>query len=109
MILYIWYPRDTTGKLLKLINKLGKVARYKINVQKSVAFLYTNNETSERKIKENKCIHHHIKKNKTPRNKPTKWDKRPVLQNCKTLMKELKIIQTNGKIYCVLGLEESIL
>ena len=61
MMLYIRNPRDTTGKLLKLINKLGKVARYKINVQKSVAFLYTNNETSERKIKENKPIYHHIK------------------------------------------------
>ena len=72
MMLYIRNPRDTTGKLLKLINKLGKVARYKINVQKSVAFLYTNNETSERKIKENKPIYHHIKKNKTSRNKPTK-------------------------------------
>ena len=74
MMLYIRNPRDTTGKLLKLINKLGEVVRYKLNVQKSVAFLYTNNETSERKIKENKPIHHHIKKKKkkTPRNKPTK-------------------------------------
>ena len=71
-MLYIRNPRDSTGKPLKLINQLGKVARYKINVQKSVAFLYTNNETSERKIKENKPIHHHIKKNKTSGNKPTK-------------------------------------
>ena len=51
MMLYIRNPRDTTGKLIKLINKLGEVARHKLTGQKSVAFLYTNNETSDRKIK----------------------------------------------------------
>ena len=44
MILYIENPKDTTGKLLELINKFGKVAGYKVNAQKSLAFLYTNNE-----------------------------------------------------------------
>ena len=51
MILYIENPKDATRKLLELINELGKVARYKINAQKSLAFLYTNDEKSEREIK----------------------------------------------------------
>ena len=44
MILYIENPKDTTRKLLELINEYSKVAGYKINTQKSLAFLYTNNE-----------------------------------------------------------------
>ena len=52
MILYIENPKDATRKLLELINEFGKVAGYKINVQKSLAFLNTNNEKSEREIKE---------------------------------------------------------
>ena len=52
MILYIENPKDATRKLLELMNEFGKVAGYKINTQKSVAFLYTNNEISEREIKE---------------------------------------------------------
>ena len=51
MILYIENPKDATKKLLELINESGKVAGYKINIQKSVAFLYTNNEISEGEIK----------------------------------------------------------
>ena len=52
MILYIENPKDCTRKLLELINDYSKVAGYKINTQKSLAFLYTNNEKIERKIKE---------------------------------------------------------
>ena len=52
MILYIENPKDATRKLLGLINEFGKVAGYKINAQKSLAFLYTNDEKSEREIKE---------------------------------------------------------
>ena len=48
IILYIENPKDATRKLLQLINELSKVAGYKINTQKSVAFLYTNNERLER-------------------------------------------------------------
>ena len=51
MILYIENPTDTSRKLPELSNEFGKVAVYKINIQKSVAFLYTNNELSEREIK----------------------------------------------------------
>ena len=52
MILYIENPKDSTRKLLELINEYTKVAGYKINTQKSLAFLYTNNEKTEREIKE---------------------------------------------------------
>ena len=48
MILYIEKPKEATRKLLELINEFGKVAGYKINAQKSLAFLYTNNERTER-------------------------------------------------------------
>ena len=52
MILCIENPTDTTRKLLELINKYNKVAGYKINTQKSLAFLYMNNEKVEKEIKE---------------------------------------------------------
>ena len=52
MILYVENPKDTTIKLLKLINEYSKVAGYKTNTQKSLAFVYTNNEKTEREIKE---------------------------------------------------------
>ena len=52
MILYTENPKDSTRKLLELINEYSKVAGYKINTQKSLAFLYTNNEKIEREIKE---------------------------------------------------------
>ena len=51
MILYIENPKDSTKKLLKLINEVSKVAAYKINIQKSVAFLYSNKKLTEREIK----------------------------------------------------------
>ena len=52
MILYKENPKDATRKLLELINESGKVAGHKINTQKSLAFLYSNDEKSEREIKE---------------------------------------------------------
>ena len=67
MILYIENPKDSTRKLLELMNEYSKVAGYKINTQKSLAFLYTNNEKVEKDIKET-SIHHCNKKNKTLRN-----------------------------------------
>ena len=52
MILYRENPKDSTRKLLELTNEYSKVAGYKINTQKSLVFLYTNNEKTEREIKE---------------------------------------------------------
>ena len=52
MILYMENPKDSTRKLLELINEYSKLAGYKINTQKSLAFLYTNNEKIEKEIKE---------------------------------------------------------
>ena len=52
MILYIENPKDSIRKLLELMSEFNKVAGYKINTQKSLAFVYTNNEISEREIKE---------------------------------------------------------
>ena len=52
MVLYIEKPKDSIRKLLELISEFSKVAGYKINTQKSLAFSYTNNEKSEREIKE---------------------------------------------------------
>ena len=52
MILYIENPKDNMRKLLELISEFSKVAGYKINTQKSLAYLYANNEKSEREIKE---------------------------------------------------------
>ena len=56
MILYVENPKASTHKLLELINKFSKIAGYKINIQKSVAFPYTNNEISERENKQTKIL-----------------------------------------------------
>ena len=52
MILHIENPKETIRKFLELINNFSKVTGYKVNTQKSLALLYTNNEKSERDIKE---------------------------------------------------------
>ena len=52
IILYLENPKDSIRKLIELISEFSKVSEYKINTQKSLAFLYTNNEKSEREIKE---------------------------------------------------------
>ena len=52
MTLYTENPKDSTPKLLELIEQFSNVAGYNINAQKSVAYLYTNNETEEREIRE---------------------------------------------------------
>ena len=59
MILYIENPKDTTRKLLELIKEYSKLSVYNINTQKSLAFLYTKNEETEREIKE--AIHSPLK------------------------------------------------
>jgi hypothetical protein len=52
MILYLKYPKNSTKKLLKITKSFGKVAGYKNNIQKPVAFLNTNNEQTEKEIRE---------------------------------------------------------
>ena len=52
MILYLENPKDTTRKLLELLNEFSKVAGYEINTQNLIAFVYTNNKRSEREIRE---------------------------------------------------------
>ena len=56
MIMYMENPIDSTKKLLDLINEFGKTAGYKVNTQKSKAFLYTNNETAETEIRKKNPI-----------------------------------------------------
>ena len=51
MILYTENPKDSTKKLLELINKFSKFSGYKINIQNSIALLYTKNKLSEKEIK----------------------------------------------------------
>ena len=50
MILYVENPKDSAKNLLELINEFSKIAEYKINIQKSAAFLYADNKPSERVI-----------------------------------------------------------
>ena len=56
MIVYMENPIDSTKKLLDLLNEFGKTAGYKVNTQKSKAFLYTNNETAETEIRKKNPI-----------------------------------------------------
>ena len=87
MILYIENPKDTTRKLLELINEYGKVAGYKINTQKSLAFLYMNNEKTEREIKETIPFTNAMKKIKYLGIYLPKETKHLYRENYKTLMK----------------------
>jgi len=90
LILYMENPKDSTRKLLELINEYSKVAGYKVITQKSLAFLYTNNEKTEREIKETIPF---IIATKIIRylgiNQP-KETKDLYIENYKTLMKEIK-------------------
>ena len=90
MILYIENPKDITKKLLELINEFGKVAGYKINAQKSLAFLYTNNERSEWEIKETIPFTIATKRIKYLGINLPKETKDLYSENYKTLMKEIK-------------------
>ena len=88
MILYIENPKNS--KLLELINEYSKVSAYKINTQKSLAFLYTNNEKTERKIKETIPFTIATKRIKYLGINPPKETKDQYIENYKTLMKEIK-------------------
>ena len=90
MILYIENPKDSIRKLLELISEFSKVAGYKINTQKSLAFLYTNNEKSEREIKESIPFTTATKRIKYLGINLPKETKELYTENYKTLMKEIK-------------------
>ena len=90
IILYIENPKNATRKLLKLINEFGKVAGYKINAQKSLAFLYTNNEKSESEIKETLPFTIATKRIKYLEIKLPRETKDLYAENYKKLMKEIK-------------------
>ena len=108
MILYIENPKDSTRKLLELISEYSKVAGYKINTEKSLAFLYTNTEKSEREVKETIPFTIATKRIKyVGINLPTET-KDLCAENSKSPINEIKD-DTIRKKYCVLGLETSIL
>ena len=90
MTLFIESPNDAIRKKLELINEFSKVAGYKINIQKSVVFLYTNNKVSEREFKEQSYLPLHQKQIKYLRINLTKEVKDLYLETYKTLMKVIE-------------------
>ena len=90
MILYTENPKDSIRKILELISEFSKVAGSKINTQKSLAFLYTNNKKSERETKETIPLITAIKRIKYLEINLPKETKDPYAENYKTLMKEIK-------------------
>ena len=115
LILYIESLKHATRKLLELINEYSKVTGHKINTQKSLAFLYTNDEKSEREMKETIPFTIKTKKIKYLGINLPKETKDLYTENYKTLMNDIiflrclfKITQIGRDIYHVIGLEESI-
>ena len=90
MILYIENPKESIRKLLELISEFSIVAGYKINTQKSLAFLYTNNEKLEREITESIPFTLATKRIKYLGINLPKETKESYTENYKTLMKEIK-------------------
>ena len=90
MILYIENPKDAPKKLLELINEFDKVAGYKINAQKSLTFLYTNDEKSESEIKKTLPFTTETKRIKYLGINLPKETKHLYAENYMTLMKEIK-------------------
>ena len=90
MILYIENPKDSTRKLLELINEYSKVAGYKINTQKSLAYLHSNNEKPEREIKETIPFTIATKRIKYLGINLPKETKDLYIENYETLMKDIK-------------------
>ena len=90
MILYKENPKDSTRKLLELITEYSKVAGYKVNTEKSHAFLYTNNEKTEREIKEGSPFTIATTRIKYFGTNLPKETKDPYIEDYKTLMKEIK-------------------
>ena len=90
MILHIENPKNSIIKLLELVSEFSKVAGYKINTQKSLAFIYINNENSEREIKESIPFTNATKRIKYLGINFPKETKELYTENYKTLMREIK-------------------
>jgi len=103
MILYIENPKETIRTLLELISEFSKVVRVKVNTQKSPPFLYTNNEKSDREIKESIPFTIATKRIKHLGINLPKETKKLYIENYKTLMKEIKDDITDGEIFPVPG------
>ena len=103
MILYIENPKEAIRTLLELISEFSKVVRVKVNTQKSPPFLYTNNEKSERDIKELIPFTIATKRVKYLGINLPKEKKDLYIENYKTLMKEIKDDINRGKIFHVPG------
>ena len=109
-ILYILQnTKEDARKLLEFINEFGKVTGYKINTQKSLAFLYNDNKKSEREIKETISFTITLKWIKCMGLNLPMEAKDLYSANYKMLIKEIIGDTNKWKIYHVLGLEESIL
>ena len=108
-ILYIENPKDSIRTLLELISEFSKVAGYKISTQKSLAFLYTNNEKSESEIKESIPFTTATKRIKYLGINLPKEKKELYPDNYKTLMKEIKDDINRWRDNPWLGQEESLL
>ena len=98
MILYIKNPKDSTPQLLELIPEFSKVTGYKINIQKSVAFLYTNNELAEREIRKTISFTIASKRIKYLGINLTKEVKDLYPENYKTLLREIKEVTNKWKL-----------
>ena len=109
MILYVENPKDSTPKLLELVQEFSKMSGYKINAQNSVAFLYTTNKTEEREIKESILFTIAPKTIRYLGINLTKEAKNLYSENYEVLMKEIEEDKRNGKIFHAPGLEEQIL
>ena len=99
MILYTENPKASIRKLLEPISEFSKVAGYKINTQNSLAFLYTNNEKSERKIKESIPFTIATKRIKYLGINLSKESKELYTENYKTLLKEIKDHIIDGELF----------
>ena len=106
MIVYMENPVHSTKKLLDLIHEFSKTAEYKVNTQKSKAFLYTNNETAETEIRKKIPFDIATRKIKYLRINLAKEVKDLCSENYTTLKKEIKEDTKNGSMYHAHGLEE---
>ena len=97
---------DSTKNLLNLISEFGKIMGYKVSIQKSMAFLYTNNEISERETRKKILFTIETRKIKCLGINLTKEVKDLYSENYRTLKKEIKKTKINGSIYRVHGLEK---